>query len=464
MDRRWRIPLIVVAAGTVLVPAAAAGAGDARFGRVPVPQPEPFSAVTDCYRQCSSPAVVRTTTPRLTVSLDGPAGAQVRAEFEVRTAPSGRATLVTSGVSGTVTPPATAEWQAPDGALIDGSTYYWRARTLDERPRTSMWTEWQHLTIDTARPDRPTVSSQEYPEQEWGAALGTEGTFVFSATAADTTDFTWSLDAGATTTTPATGDGPRTASVTITPPRDLVNVLSVAALDVAGNRSDTYHYQFYVTPPPNVFAHWTLDEPGGTSAADSGTVGATGTLSGAVAFAPAYVDGSNGAWFTGDGGQISTEGQVLDSTRSFTVMAWVNPTDLSGGHTVVSQDGFWLGFAAAANGGAGGWCFTMHTAPESSETVCADGSIAGPPTPEQWVHLAATYDAAGGEMAVYVMGGELACIGESARGPFTSTWSGNGPFLIGAASDGRPWLGGIDDVYAHQRRLEDVEICQEALR
>jgi hypothetical protein len=454
-----RLVLLAALTALVMVPTAAANAGQGPT-QVPVPVVQP---VSDCYLRCTSPAVVRVTTPRLTVHLPGPAGAVVHAEFVVRSVATG--STVATGVSGNVGAPALASWQVT-GGLSNAAAYRWRARTVDEQNRTSPWTAWQYLLVDTVRPQRPEVSSVEYPEGQPGAVLGTPGTFRFSSASLDVAVFVWSLIGGNTTTTPASGLGPRRASVTITPATDLVNVLEVHALDVAGNRSDTRNYQFIVTPPPDLFSHWTLDEAGGTTAADSGPLNRPGTLSGPVAFGPGYVGGSNGAVFTGDGGRIATSGSVVDTTGSFSVMAWVNPSDLTADRTVVSQDAFTLGFSAAANGGTGGWCFTVRTggSPGDTATACTDGSVAGSPASGQWTHLGATYDAVTGQIAMHVMGGE-GCIGESARSAVAPVAPSSGSLLIGqAAAGGGSWQGGIDDVFAHRRLLAEVEICQQALQ
>lgn len=467
--RSWRAVFMAVVAAALMVPATAASATP-RNPSIPTPEPLPFSGL-DCYLRCSSPALLRTTTMTLTVGVPGPEGAVMRAEFEVRREPKNNAEVVAHTDQTLLGAPGIARWRVPDGALTADTAYYWRARAFDERNRRSAWTPWQEMSVDLTPPEEPTVDSAEYPEKQWGPVLGTPGTFHFSSTSTDVVDFVWWVDAGPYTTTPATGTGPMTASVTFTPTQDMVNTLFVYARDPAGNVSPGHAYEFWVTPAPERFAHWTLDEESGTTAADSGNISAPGSLTGEVAFGPGYVGGSNGAWFTGDGGAITTAGPVLDTSQSYTVMAWVNPADLTlGDQTVLSQDGsdtsgFRLHYAPDANGGAGGWCFTVYPtdSPDAPVRVCADGSLAGPPVAGQWVHLAATYDAITNQIAVYVMGGEN-CLGESARSAFTSTWSAGGPFVIGQAMGGQRWRGGIDDVYAHQRLLADSEICQQALQ
>jgi hypothetical protein len=255
-----------------------------------------------------------------------------------------------------------------------------------------------------------------------------------------------------------------------------------------------YDHQFWVTPLANRCWNWRLNEASGTSAADSGNtnaadplcapIGSTvvampGTLSGSVAFAPGQ--SGNGASFTGSGGQIKTTGPVLDTTKSFTVTAWVRLpstwTPAAGSYqTVVSQSGvnasrFSLRYDKDANGGAGGWCFSLRGADSSATTpisACATGAVgdSSPPAAGQWVHLAGVYDQPSGTITVHVMGNQDACNGESVAAPFTGgSWSATDPFMIGSAKGGGSfnWLGDIDGVYAWQRALAAYEVCTQVL-
>lgn len=419
--------------------------------------------------------MVRTTTPTLRANVSDPYNGNLRTAFEVRTAASASATLVAGNSSALVTTaaPGTATWRVPSG-LASGQTYHWRARSSDENNLTGDWSGWQTLTVDTAPPVLAPVSSTQYPLREWGAEVGTPGIFAADGSP-DTADFTWWVDNGSTTTVAASGTDPKTMSVTHTPATDMVHTLNVVAKDIAGNISPTYLHQFWVSPAPNKFSRWRFDEASGTTAADSGSGGSAllpGTLSGSVAFGPGYL--GNAASFTGTGGQITTTGPVLDTTRSFTVMAWVRASDLAADdhQVVLSQDGttasrFQLMYDKDANGGAGGWCFAMRpTDGGNPTTACADGFAWGPPTDGTWVHLAGVYDAATDKIRAYVMGDLLSCGGETAETSFTGDWSATGSFAIGrgqsSGTAASHWRGEIDDVHAFQRTLSAWEICQQA--
>ncbi|GIJ80109.1 Concanavalin A-like lectin/glucanases superfamily protein [Micromonospora phaseoli] len=439
------------------------------------PAAQAFSTTTDCYKACTSPAVVRTTTPTLRANVSDPYNGNLKTRFEVRTSASPSATLVASNSAApsTTAAPGLATWKVPSG-LSNGSTYYWRAYSTDENNLTGDWSTWQTVSVDTSPPVVTSVSSAQYPLRDWGAVLGTPGTFALAG-AADVADFTWSADGGSATTVTASGTNPKTASVTHNPTTDMVHTLSVVAKDIAGNISQTHLHQFWVSPLPNKFSRWKLDEMSGTTTADSGSGGSAlspGTLSGSVSFAPGYLGGA--ASFTGTGGQITMSGPVLDTTKSFTVMAWVRASDLAAHdyQVALSQDGttasrFQLMYNKDANSGAGGWCFAMRpTDGGNSTSACTDGTSWGLPSVGTWVHLAGVYDAAAHKIRAFVMGDPLNCGGETAEASFTGTWSATGSFAIGRAlSSGAAanrWRGEIDDVHAFQRTLSDIEICQQA--
>ncbi|GIJ77722.1 hypothetical protein Xph01_21540 [Micromonospora phaseoli] len=441
------------------------------------PVGQAFLTTTDCHKACTSPAVVRTTTPTLRANVSDPYNGNLRTTFEVRASASATATLVAGNAAAPVTTaaPGTATWRVPSG-LANGSTYYWRAQSKDENNLVGDWSAWQTVSVDTSPPAVSSVSSSQYPLRAWGAVVGTSGTFVANG-GSDVAEFTWWVDSGSATTVPATGTSPKTISVAHTPTTDMVHTLNVVAKDVAGNAGPTYAHQFWVSPLPNKYARWKLDELSGVAAADSGSGGSAlspGTLAGSVSFTPGYL--GNAASFTGTGGQITTSGPVLDTTKSFTVMAWVRASDLAAHdyQIVLSQDGttasrFQLMYNKDANGGAGGWCFAMRpTDGGDSTSACTDGASWGLPAAGNWVHLAGVYDVAAGKIRAYVMGDPLSCGGEIAETAFTGTWSATGSFAIGrglsSGTAANRWRGEIDDVYAFQRTLSAWEICQQAVQ
>jgi hypothetical protein len=101
---------------------------------------------------------------------------------------------------GNVTSVPTSQGSGPDGIfgfayirvnnLAEGA-YAWHARTYDQRAYSD-WSAPCPFTVDKTKPNAPTVSSAEYPENPPAptGAVGQAGTFVFTANGSDdVTDF-----------------------------------------------------------------------------------------------------------------------------------------------------------------------------------------------------------------------------------------------------------------------------------
>lgn len=450
------------------------------------PSAEAFSATTDCYKACSSPAVLRNVWPTLKAQVSDPFGGTLRTEFDVRTGASDAAQRV-AGNGGSLVHThsgGSAQWLI-NVALSDGVTYYWRARSTDENNMVGDWSDWQILRVDTTPPATPVVVSDQYPRKAWGSTVGTPGNFFFNGSP-DAFDFTWLVDSGNAMVTTNPG-------VQYAPPKDMVRSMRLYATDVAGNRTPNVDYQFWVTPLPNRCWNWRLNENAGSTAADHGNTDADdavcrplsgttvqaqpATVGGTVSFSAGYV--GNAATFTGNG-EIATSGPVLDTTKSFTVMAWVRSTDLKAAteQTVLSQDGqqtsrFALMYRKDANDGAGGWCFVLRDTDQGGTgptMACATGQVGSShlPTTDEWVHLGGVYDAVTGSVQVHVMGNQDSCDGEMAKSNAPAGWPAGGSFVIGrgktAGAVANHWRGQIDQVYAHQRVLTAAEICKQAIQ
>jgi hypothetical protein len=202
----------------------------------------------------------------------------------------------------------------------------------------------------------------------------------------------------------------------------------------------------------NLVAAWPFDEGTGASAADP-VGGHTATLTNA-----AWVTGFAGAALSANGSSTVADagGALLTTTASFTVTAWVNMDNSNGFHTVVSQDGtqasgFYLQYSAADNR----WAFA-RVASDAADAASTRALSATAPVVGQWTHLAGVYDAAAGQLRVYV-NGVL-----SGTAAYTGAWNATGHTVIGrgrwngAATDHFP--GAIDQVRVYSRALSDSDI------
>ncbi|MGK5682975.1 LamG-like jellyroll fold domain-containing protein [Actinoplanes sp. URMC 104] len=193
---------------------------------------------------------------------------------------------------------------------------------------------------------------------------------------------------------------------------------------------------------------WALDEGAGTVARDSSGSKADLTLTGDTA----WTTGRSGSAlkFDGDGDSADTAAPVLDTTKDYTVSAWVTLDELPGNYaTVVSQDGrtrenpFYLQY------GQGAFAFSTPGGNRARLEV--------QPELNRWYHLVGVRDHATGEARLYVDGQRVAAV---PAGPDVVS---TGPLSVGRAkyAGNRTdyWSGSVDQVHAYDRSLTDAEVA-----
>ncbi len=168
---------------------------------------------------------------------------------------------------------------------------------------------------------------------------------------------------------------------------------------------------------------WQLAEGAGTTTTDStGALGAT--LSGAYTWG---ADTTRGKFLSLNGttGYGATTAPAMDTSKSFTVSAWVKLNSLSVNSTFVSQNGTTNnGFQLYYSSGAQAWAFGRHSTDASGAVWrAAYGSKA---TTGQWTHLVGVYDATAKEIRLYVNGRLTAT-----RDWTYTPWNATGPLQIG---------------------------------
>ncbi len=216
-------------------------------------------------------------------------------------------------------------------------------------------------------------------------------------------------------------------------------------------------------------AYYPLDESSGTTAHNY-VAGANGTLSDSGAHWYSLGDTPHNSSVNLDGwtGQVSTPVSVA-TDRSFTVSAWVGdrtaPNVPAAAHTLLSQDGSQISAFALRMNANRTWQFGMPTS--DSPNAAWDTAAAPAPTPTPngfgptpWAHLTGVYDAAKGEIRLYVNGTKVA------SAPHTSTWKAGGGLQIGRGlSAGAPadhLMGEVQEVHAWQGALTDANITRVA--
>jgi len=207
---------------------------------------------------------------------------------------------------------------------------------------------------------------------------------------------------------------------------------------------------------------WKLDETSGLTAADSaGNSPATATASG-VSWS---TERGGSVVLDGEDGWLTTAGPVLDTTRSYTVAAWVKMDEpdpsVDGEAYAVSQDGtvrgaFFLGFDDIHDR----WTFYLCQPNDEQDDGCTGGARpTSPPAFGSWTHLAGVYDKGAKKIHLYVNGSLQATRDANAE------WQGAmGPLRIGSGLWDKDvhdrFPGSIDDVQVYQAALSAAQIAQ----
>ncbi|MEU7898087.1 LamG-like jellyroll fold domain-containing protein [Nonomuraea sp. NPDC049152] len=342
----------------------------------------------------------------------------------------------------------------PAGAFADGSLLRWRVRAEDGRA-TSAWSPWCEATVDASAPgSEPGVSSPEYAEGGWHDGVGRAGTFTFTSNGlTDIAGYAYGLDT-APKVEVAAGQQDGSATIRLTPRHDGPNVLSVRSKDRAGHQGPIRTYVFNVNAGTGPDGHWSLDEGQGTVAADRTGVHQA-TLTGSAAWAGGRT--GLGLRLDGAGGHARTAGPVVSTQRNFTVAAWVRLTSANATATAVSQDGtrtggFSLQYSKADNR----WALSRATADADGASGVRALSEAAPRLGE-WTHLAGVYDAAAGELSLYVNGRLESTVA------YTQPWEAAGALAIGRAklngAAAEFWPGDLDEVLLYGRAMFGDEVA-----
>jgi hypothetical protein len=342
---------------------------------------------------------------------------------------------------------------------VDGGIYTFRAQS-DDSPSHSPHLvsdvtnlpgncEWQ---VDISPPAVPTVVSDVYLEGPAGCpggacgSVGQTGHFTFSSSS-DTQSFLWGWsDPPTTPLTPSALGG--SVSIDWTPTSSGPRTLFVRAIDRAGNVADK-SYQFIVAAESTALARWRLDDTTGSD--DTGN-GFAATLSGGPVLGAGRIvpglDGQSRSALTFDGidDVATTAGPVLaDTSKSFSVAAWVKLSDNTAGHHILEQTGptgsaLLLEYAHIANA----W---KITAPSADGTAFPGAASTSVPRLNTWTHVVGTYDSAAHTMKIYVNG-----VPETTATGIT-TWQATGPLRIGSG-----WAGSLAEVQVWNRVLSDTEV------
>ncbi|RZU34902.1 concanavalin A-like lectin/glucanase superfamily protein [Streptomyces sp. BK022] len=363
-------------------------------------------------------------------------------------------------------------------SIPQNTVIYWSARAYDG----DGYGPWSYdgdaaqrceFMYDKSFPGKPNVLSKEYPSDTvYHDGVGTYGTFKFapnpndSIPDTDVVKYLYAFDSDATPATsllPSAAGGP--VSTQWMPTRAGRHWVDVIAVDRANHPSSKAHYEFLVSEGTPVVAQWNLaDQAGDVEAHDEGeefsatagsavTFGADGP--GGKADRAAHFDGTPQSY-------LDASETVLDTSKSFSVSAWVRPTALDKNMAVVSQDGtgepgFTLGYDAAA----ATWKFSVPVNDVDSLGEWKAVTTGVTPVKDQWVLLTGVYDAqktGGPELRLYVNKDSKAFTGRR------STWKSYGPLQIGRATAKSGYrdhfTGDLAEVRVFDRVLPSTQVAE----
>ncbi|KAB1929178.1 LamG domain-containing protein [Micromonospora noduli] len=416
--------------------------------------------------------MVGTFTPTLRATFpDADSWDSLTAHFEWIEVPSGGMATVTDtsparkpgpGDKTGITPNTVATSVALSG-LVKDKTYAYRVKSTDTYFQ-SAWSPWCRFAVDNTRPP-VTVTMVTAPPSP-----GRAGRFRIESSDTTVASFTYGWGSAGEFSKPAQGTSPKYVEVDATAPSYGRNVFKAKAIDGTLNESNEFGFSFMVGTPLPAIAQWGLETyPGidqAAALADKSGVGASTPLTAtSVGWTDdvRMVDGMT-ATFNGSSSQAASSGPVVDTTKSFTVAAWVRPSliDTVGDRNVLGQDpamtpdttmagGFYLGVRRDSQGPH--WSFHMRN---SLDKNSSGATIYAPPTLGsadigRWVHLAGVYDAAAKTMQLYVNGADA---GETPRA--ATPWAATGRFTVGRTfwgGGGNWWAGNIADVQVFDRAI-----------
>ncbi|HET9138025.1 LamG domain-containing protein, partial [Actinophytocola sp.] len=317
---------------------------------------------------------------------------------------------------------ATAEVLIASG-LVHGGIYRWQAQTLDPWSHNgssgidgSTASAWCEFEVDLQGPAvAPVVGSPVYGSdinQVYGA-VGLTADFTFTASGvADVTGYRWGWADPPTTLVPAPSLGAAvTLPLTPPPPKPAdpgsggLMALYVVSVDRSGRTSPATVYPFNIGSATAPVASWNLAEPAGVTTLADSSGGRDAVLSGGATGTPGrMLGGPTALTLDGVDDSATATGVPIDTTRSFSVSAWLAPAATSSGirdalsfSGVTSSsfmlrsnvDGRWVAYAVAGD----------VADPPRKNIIGTTATSRG-----VWNHVAAVHDAATRQLRLYVNG------------------------------------------------------------
>ncbi|QTZ95798.1 LamG domain-containing protein [Streptomyces auratus AGR0001] len=350
-------------------------------------------------------------------------------------------------------------------------TVSWAVRTYDGA-QYSPWSyagsaEACYLVLDTQVPAAPTISSEAYPASDpenpddpWYDGVGQYGTFAVADTHRDVNRYVYGINADPSSRNTVTTSAGAVRNISVQPEKPGLNFVTVQAFDAAGNNSEIRTYRFRVKAGQPERATWQFDESADATEAKGSTPARTADLHGGVTPGAEGVTGTALA-LNGTDGYAATDIPVVDTSRGFSVSAWVRPSQIPDHPAIVAtqpgnnRPGFELYYSSDLKR----WVFNQYTADSPDAGIArAMAPQPGGVTANEWTHLVGAYDSTAKVLQLYVNG---KLVGQT---PYAGAWNARRGLQLGAGSyDGRPgafFPGSLDEAQIFDRPVSAVEVTR----
>ncbi|MDT0460668.1 LamG-like jellyroll fold domain-containing protein [Streptomyces sp. DSM 41527] len=442
----------------------------------PPPQVKPSQLVMEYGGTCkksSAPARIRTRGKLYAYNITDPDRDNVRVQFQASwDAGDGKGSIARW------TPGLTTAKQSGSRFVISlpstipsNKTVGWAVRTYDGA-QYSPWSfagsaEACYFVHDSQQPAAPTIGSRDYPASDpedpddpWYDGVGQYGSFTVADTHRDVNRYVYGINSDPSAKNTATTTGGAARNITLLPEKPGLNFVTVQAFDTAGNNSEIRTYFFRVKAGQPERAIWQFDDSAGAAEARGSAPARTADLHGGATTGAEGVTGT-ALSLNGTDGYAATDIPVVDTSRGFSVSAWVRPREIPDHPAIIAtqpgnyRPGFELYYSADLKR----WVFNQYTADSPDAGIArAMADRPGGITANSWTHLVGVYDSTAKALQLYV-DGKLA-----GQTPYATAWSARRGLQLGAGSydgnSGAFFPGSLDEVQIFDRPVSAAEVTR----
>jgi alpha-L-arabinofuranosidase len=204
---------------------------------------------------------------------------------------------------------------------------------------------------------------------------------------------------------------------------------------------------------PTLAGYWNFEEGIGVIAVDSSGHGNNGSLQGGATWGPGKV-GNHCLALNSAGAFVDIPNAVVDTSRPYSVSAWINLSVATGNQTVVSIDGNSDSAFFFKQHAAGVFTLEVRASDNATAPVAASASASTQTAAGTWYYFTGVFD--GSTIYLYVDG---ALHGNAI---LTTPWRGLGHTFIGRSkfmgAYGDDVTGAIDEVRIYSRALTASDV------